>query len=281
MLAGLSRRIETLREQLAAAAQGSPEDLRSPRVLELSAELDQLIAEFLDLARGTARPEPWRTREATGIEGRDGWTRPRPSGIGAVGDVRWGAHLCQFYDGKADLVDSLVTYFKAGLENSELCMWVVSPPLTCHEAVEALRGVVRGLDSYLENGQMEVIPDTEWYLKKRPFDPEAVLNGWLGRIDRALARGLDGIRIAGNPGCRFEAEEWHRFIEYEVLVNRTIPRLRMIALCGYAADRCGGEKALDAVRSHQSILVRRQAGWELSSTELWGSKDAVARGEIS
>ena len=39
----------------------------------------------------------------------------RKTGIDIVGDVRWGTHFCQFYQTKVDLVDTMVSCFKAGL----------------------------------------------------------------------------------------------------------------------------------------------------------------------
>ncbi len=69
----------------------------------------------------------------------------RKTGINVVGAAPWGAHFCQFYDSKEDLLDILVPYFKAGLENNEFCMWVTSEPLREKEAQEALRkGVLTG-----------------------------------------------------------------------------------------------------------------------------------------
>src|SRR3977135_2824524 len=50
----------------------------------------------------------------------------RQTGIRLVGDVPWGTHFCHFYETKEDLLDILVPYFKAGLENNESCVWVVS-----------------------------------------------------------------------------------------------------------------------------------------------------------
>jgi hypothetical protein len=50
----------------------------------------------------------------------------RKTGISAIGDVRWGTHFCYFYETKQDLLDTLVLYFKAGLEHNEFCLWVVS-----------------------------------------------------------------------------------------------------------------------------------------------------------
>ena len=62
----------------------------------------------------------------------------RHTGIHIIGDVPWGTHFCQFYQDKQDLIDTLVPYFKAGLENNEFCMWITSEPLRAEEAKAAL-----------------------------------------------------------------------------------------------------------------------------------------------
>jgi hypothetical protein len=59
-----------------------------------------------------------------------------------IGDVPWGTHFCQFYETKEDLIDMLVPYFKAGLENNEFCMWIISEPLGVEDAKEALKKVL-------------------------------------------------------------------------------------------------------------------------------------------
>ncbi|MGZ5556010.1 MAG: MEDS domain-containing protein, partial [Candidatus Aminicenantales bacterium] len=56
-------------------------------------------------------------------------TELRKSGIGIIGDVSWGTHFCQFYRTAQDLLDILVPYFVAGLQNNEFCMWITSDPL--------------------------------------------------------------------------------------------------------------------------------------------------------
>ena len=88
----------------------------------------------------------------------------RESGIDIIGDVSWGTHICQFFDTKEDLTNILVPYFKAGLENNEFCLWITSQPPGVEEAKEALRKAVLDLDVYMEKGQIEIIPYTDWYL---------------------------------------------------------------------------------------------------------------------
>ena len=74
----------------------------------------------------------------------------RKTGIAVIGDVPWGTHFCQFYETANDLIDVLVPYFKAGLENNEFCMWVTSEPLSREEAENAMRKAVPDFDKFLK-----------------------------------------------------------------------------------------------------------------------------------
>ena len=119
----------------------------------------------------------------------------RKSGIDAIGDVPWDTHLCLFYQTGADLLDVLAPYFKAGLKNNEFCLWVTSEPLNKEAAEKALRKSVTNLDKYLENGQIEIIPYTEWYLKGGTLDLQGAASGWTDKLNQALASGYEGMRL--------------------------------------------------------------------------------------
>lgn len=186
---------------------------------------------------------------------------PRKSGIDVIGDVRWGTHFCQFYKTKKDLVDILVPYFKAGLENNEYCIWVTSSELQEAEAREALRQAMPDFDRYLEKGSIEVVPYNEWYLKDGVFDPHVVLRAWVERHDRARQRGYDGLRLAGNTFW-LENALWHDFDEYENAINSVIGNYRIIAICTYSLGRCGASEVVDVVQSHQFALIKRKHHWE-------------------
>ena len=93
----------------------------------------------------------------------------RKSGIEIVGDISWGAHLCQFYQSKEDLIEVLVPYFKQGLEDNEFCMWVTSEPLRVEDAKKTLKEKVKDLDGYIQKGQIEILDYSQWYTKTGRF----------------------------------------------------------------------------------------------------------------
>jgi len=185
----------------------------------------------------------------------------RNSGIDIIGDVPWGTHSCLFYHTKEDLMDMLVPYFKAGLENNELCVWVTSQPLEVEEAKEAMKRAVPDIDVYLEKGQIEIIPYTHGYMKEGIFDPDRVVSRWVEKIDQVLARGYDGLRATVDtrwPGN----EDWDDLVDYEKKVDAIIDKHHVIALCPYYLEMHSTAEIIDVVSNHQFALIKREGKWE-------------------
>lgn len=184
------------------------------------------------------------------------------SGIDVIGECPWGTHFCQFYLDPQDLTDILVPYFKAGLESNEYCMWITSPPLTKEEAEAALRRAVPQLDWFLREGRIEILPHSSWHLAGGSFDTKRVLRGWVEKLEKARARGLDGLRVTGNTAW-LKKKDWKAFTEYEEAINSVAGQHRLLALCTYSLEKCGAPEILDVVRNHQFALVKGERGWEL------------------
>jgi len=196
-----------------------------------------------------------------------------------LGNVPWGSHFCLFYETGEDLIDILVPYFKAGLKNNELCVWVTSEPLNEKKAKDALRGAISDFDRYLKTGQMEIIPHSQWYLEDGKFDLQRVLNGWINKLAQALKAGFDGIRITGNSAW-LEKTDWENFSDYERQVNVAISKYRMIAICTYCSDKCSASDIVDVVSSHESALIRKEGRWEvIESSERKKAEEALQASE--
>jgi two-component system cell cycle sensor histidine kinase/response regulator CckA len=185
----------------------------------------------------------------------------RNTGIDVIGNSPWGTHICQFYQTKEDLIDTLVPYFKAGLEDNEFCMWVTSGPLTVQDAKTSLKMAVRNVDDYIESGQLEILDYSQWYTKSGKFDAREVLRGWVEEESQALKRGFDGLRFTGNTFW-LERGDWRDFAEYEKTVDNVISNCRILAICSYSLDKCGALEVLDVMVNHQAALVKREGKWE-------------------
>jgi len=185
----------------------------------------------------------------------------RPSGIEGFGDMSWGTHFCLFYKTKEDLLDFFIPFFKAGLENHEFCLCVASEPVIAKETERVLREAVPDFERYLNTGQIEITPYTEWYLKEGRFDPVRVRQGWINKLEQALAKGHTGMRFAANIFW-LEKPDWDSFAEYEGELEEALGDLRIKGLCAYNLDRASAEDVLDVIHHHQFTLVRRNGIWE-------------------
>ncbi len=189
----------------------------------------------------------------------------RQSGIKLIGDVPWGTHFCQFYETEEDLKDILVPYFKEGLENNEYCMLITSNPFSASQAKEALKKTVPDFNGYYQKGQIEILPYTEWYVKDGIFDSDRVLNGWIDKLDQALEKGYEGLRLSGNTFW-LEKADWEDFVDYEEAVDTVIGQYPMIALCTYCLEKCSAAEIIDVVNNHEFALIKRKNTWELIET---------------
>jgi len=186
-------------------------------------------------------------------------TEMRKTGVDVVGDIPWGTHFCLFYETRADLLETLVSYCKVGLENQEFCFWVVAEPLAVEDARHALERAVPGFDQYLADQSIEIVAARDWYLRDGAFDLNRVISGWNEKLARASARGYAGVRVTGDTAW-LEKKDWKDFCEYEESLNQAIAGQRLAVLCTYPLAACGAAEILDVVRTHQFAVTTRRGG---------------------
>jgi PAS domain S-box-containing protein len=184
----------------------------------------------------------------------------RPSGIDGLGDMSWGTHFCLFYKTKEDLLDFLIPFFKTGLEHQEFCLCVASEPLIAEKAERAMRNAIPDFERYVAEGQLEITPNTDWYLINGYFDEQRVLQGWINKLDQALAKGFLGLRFAAN--ILLEKHDWENFAQYEGKLEQNLHGLQIEVLCAYNLNRYSAANMLDVIRHHQFTFARQDGTWE-------------------
>ncbi len=201
----------------------------------------------------------------------------RKSGLEPIGDRPWGTHICLFYQSPQDLYDVHAHYFGAGLASGEFCIWALSDPINREDAIDALRKSVPDFDQYMRAGQIEFIHGYQWYLRGDEFDAQRITGGWHAKLDEALARGFEGMRVSGNAFW-IETNLWRTFREYEAELDRSLAGRRMIVLCTYSLEASRAVDVLDVARTHNFSIARRDGQWEfLETPELTEAKREIER----
>jgi PAS domain S-box-containing protein len=202
-------------------------------------------------------------------------TSPRNTGIAPIGQMSWGTHGCLFYETQQDLLDVLIPYFRAGLENHEFCLYVAAEPMNANAALQSLPAAIPNFERYRAEGQFEIVPFTEWLFSGGRFDFQKALKGFREKRDQALARGYAGLRFVGNP-YPVAREHWDGFVEFERAVDELMSDSQIIGVCTYALNRSSADDVLDIVGEHALVLARRNGNWE----ELAGAALRRAHEEI-
>ena len=207
----------------------------------------------------------------------------RKTGIDVVGDIAaWGNHFCLFYETKEDLLDTLVSYCRSGLENGEYCLWVVADYFTVDEARDALKEVVPDLDRHLADSNLELVPTRDWFGRGGMFERQRARDNWYERLARAGARRYRGVRATGDTTW-LAKKDWTHWCDFEDGMNEEFRGLvsslpighqRLAMLCTYPLAGCGAPQILDVVRTHQFVLARRYGNWDVVETA--GLKQAKA-----
>jgi len=188
------------------------------------------------------------------------------AGIDVVGDVAaWGAHFCLFYETREDLLDTLISYCKSGLESGEYCLWIVAEPLTVNEARDALKGAVPDLDRHLDSSRLEIVPARDWLFPGGTFDGKRATNSWHEKLASLSGKGYAGVRVTGDT-TGLSKQNWSPFCEYEDGLNEVIGNQRLAVLCTYPLEGCGAPQILDVVRTHQFVLAKRHGNWVVVET---------------
>ncbi len=185
----------------------------------------------------------------------------RKTGIDIIGDVPWGTHCCLFYEVKQDLLDILVPFFQAGLENNESCVWITSEPFSEKEAKAAMRKDIPDFAQYLERGQINFVSYTDFYFKDGVLTLQRVEDVLGESINQAQAKGYDGMRVTGNTAW-VEEKDWRKFTYYEEEINKVISKYNVLSICTYSLDKCGASEIIDVVNNHQFALIRQEDKWE-------------------
>jgi hypothetical protein len=190
----------------------------------------------------------------------------RTNGIDVVGDmVALGCPFCFFYETRDDLVDTLISYCKSGLESGEYCLWIAAEPLTVADARNALKDAVPDLERHFADARIELASARDWFLQGGSFDGTRLTRSWYEKLASVSARGYAGMRVTGDTTWLTNKDGRH-FCDYEDGLNEVIGNQRLALLCTYPLAACGAPQILDVVRTHQFVLARRHGNWDVVET---------------
>jgi len=170
-------------------------------------------------------------------------------------DVVPGRHFYQFYKSQNDLLQVLVSYWKAGIEKNNFCFWVVPYFLSVENARQFLSDEIPQFRFYEAKGGFELEPHVAWYGDGDTFDGDLVAKKYIDKMKEVLSRGFQIIRIAGDTSG-LKPHVWPELRAYERKGHALMKDLtNVIALCSYPLHRLSLQETKDVLDSHHGVLV--------------------------
>jgi len=188
----------------------------------------------------------------------------RETGIDVIDLLCWGSHIAQLYEGKDEVTEVIAPYMTKGLEQNELCLWIISD-ISKYEAKDAITKVFPDVETYLDNGQLEILSYKDWYLAEGHFDGQQILDTSSKKCKDAISNGYSGLRVAGTT-CWLDRNDWDSFIDFEELMNNAISDQKLLVLCSYRQNECAKNKIADVMNTHKYVLCKSDHLWRLKRT---------------
>lgn len=193
--------------------------------------------------------------------------KARKTGVHGAGGAAWGAHGCLFYETTQDLLDTLIPFFKDGLEQGESCLWIVAEPFTIQDAQQALRTFIPGFDRLLNERRIELISFPGWSVG-------SVSAHLQGKLADALASGQSGLRVGRGTASRNGVS----IPDFEDQLNHAIAARPLTILCIYPIAETGAAELLEATNTHPVCATVRKGDWEFIETpEIKEAKAAIKK----
>jgi DNA repair protein RadC len=178
----------------------------------------------------------------------------RDTGIGLLGEVSWGSHICLLYDNKQVLINIIVQYIQAGLAGNDSCLWITSRLPGPREASRAICQKTPTFYHSILKNQLAIVPFTDVFTNGGKPDLDAFHYLMTAQMKLALDSGYDGLRVAFDLSW-VRDKEWEKLTGYVSSPLSDKGNRRMMAFYAYPLDRCGVKEFSNLISNGQYSLI--------------------------
>lgn len=169
-----------------------------------------------------------------------------------LGEIR---HVCAFFSSDDDEYRVLLPFIKDGLECGDKAVHVVNPEQR-QEHLHRLATAGINANSAQQSGQLEVLNNTETYLRDGHFNQDRMLEAFEKMASGNVKGGFPLSRIV----CRMDwalgdRSRIENVIEFESRVNDIWRCHDDAVICTYHLGKFGGDVVIDILRTHPMVII--------------------------
>ena len=164
-------------------------------------------------------------------------------------------HVCAFFNSNDESYRVLLPFIKDGFECGDKAVHVVNPNQR-HEHLQRLTAAGIDPSAAEKSGQLEVLTNTDAYLRDGRFDQDRMLKVFEQLASGNAKGGFPLSRIV----CRMDWAAEGRshvddLVEFESRVNDVWSRHDDAVICVYDLAKFGGDTVVDIMRTHPMIVI--------------------------
>ena len=175
--------------------------------------------------------------------------KPIPFAGSQLGNVR---HVCAFFNNEDEEYRVLLPFIKDGFTCGDKAIHVVNPD----QRLDHLQRLsAAGIDaaSAQQSGQLELLTNTETYLRDGRFDQDRMLE-----VFRQMAGGNGAYplsRIVCRMDWAMDSGSRDGVVEFEARVNEVWQHYDDAVICTYHLSKFGGDTVIDILRTHPMVII--------------------------
>ncbi|HJX33889.1 MAG TPA: PAS domain S-box protein [Desulfatiglandales bacterium] len=170
-------------------------------------------------------------------------------------DLESGDHLCFIYETEDEHRAFLTPFMRQGLERGEKVLYIADAH-TREEVLNYLRDDGMAVEPCLKSGQLAVITADESYTRGGVFNPDAMIELLLDKIESSLEEGYQALRVTGEMTWALEGMRGsERIIEYEAKLNELFADRKCLAVCQYDKRRFKPAMLSDVLATHPIAVI--------------------------
>ena len=168
-----------------------------------------------------------------------------------INDLR---HVCAFFTSEEEEYRILTPFIREGFSCGHRAVHIINPSQR-GEHLQRLAATGVDTSAMERSGQLEILNNTEAYLREGQFDPDRML-----RVFKRMANGSSGDFSLSRIVCRMD---WaagdpfriHKVLEFEARANELWAKHDDIVICTYHLSKFGGDAVVDILRTHPVVII--------------------------
>jgi hypothetical protein len=164
-------------------------------------------------------------------------------------------HVCAFFHNADEEYRVMLPFIKDGFECGDKAVHIVSPNRRS-DHLKRLAAVGIDSTSAEQSGQLELLNNTEAYLRDGCFDQDRMLEAFEQLASGNAEGGFPLSRIVCQMDWAGEGRSHIAdLLEFETRVNDVWRRHDDVVICVYDLAKFGGETVIDIMRTHPMIVI--------------------------